>query len=96
MSVASRSSLVPCSAKNNRSSASDSSRGGADGSPSQARSALRPLAVMAYSVRGRRPFTVVVALTSPCSSRFFGSWYSRVSARGQQKWRLRRTCFVSS
>src|SRR5205807_307422 len=95
-SVISASTLVPFSEKKIFRSCSNSSAGPAPGSVSQLASARRPLAVMAYTVRERRPTFSVLALARPWATSFLGSSYSLLWARGHIRPNDRSICWVSS
>jgi hypothetical protein len=75
--------------------ASHSSSGPAPGSASQAASASRPAGVMLYTVLGRRPVASGLLSARPAATSFFGSSYSRETARGQIQPRLRSICLAS-
>ena len=86
----------PPSAKKTLTIPSNSVVRGAGGSASQARRAARPSSVMAYSRLRRLPVNRSVETVQPFAARFLGSSYSLRSARGQNQFRLRCTCFASS
>jgi hypothetical protein len=68
-----RSAVVAWSLKKTLSSCSLSNTGPSPGSASQAASARRPLAVIEYVVRLRRPVAPSVAWARPRATSFFGS-----------------------